>query len=188
VYESIPVAGGAVDLGEVEFRLETGEAERIGVEHVSKAQKKSDGERTDADELVSTLQTQASAIRMLQSRIETIKEYLVQTQEGKVPPDERMLKEISSLLYRLPAASSAEFAEEFERSWGGVLLTSLYTEILKGTGQIHEVSQKVGLATDGKRKRWGLMSSGRMPTRGRPGDNLPFDSFFSNSGGWGNKD
>jgi hypothetical protein len=39
-----------VDVGEVEFRLETGEAERIGVEHVSKAQKKSDGERTDADE------------------------------------------------------------------------------------------------------------------------------------------
>jgi hypothetical protein len=50
-----------------------------------------------------------------------------------------MLKEISSLLYRLPAASSTEFAEEFERSWGGVLLASLYTEILKGTGEIHEV-------------------------------------------------
>jgi hypothetical protein len=57
VYESIPVAGGAVDLGEVEFRLETGEAERIGVEHVSKAQKKSDGERTDADECTPRLPT-----------------------------------------------------------------------------------------------------------------------------------
>jgi COP9 signalosome complex subunit 6 len=50
VYESIPSAGGVVDVGEVEFRLETGEAERIGVEHVSKAQQKSDGDRTDADE------------------------------------------------------------------------------------------------------------------------------------------
>jgi hypothetical protein len=49
VYESIPVAGN-VDVGEVEFRLDTGEAERIGVEHVSRAQKKDDGERTDADE------------------------------------------------------------------------------------------------------------------------------------------
>ena len=49
VYESIPSAG-EVEVGEVEFRLETGEAERIGVEHVSKAQKKGDGERTDADE------------------------------------------------------------------------------------------------------------------------------------------
>lgn len=102
---------------------------------------------------------------MLQSRIETIKDYLVQVQEGvplprpsldlddrpetnrllgKVPPDERMLKEISSLLYRLPAASSSEFAEEFERSWGGVLLASLYTEILKGTGEIHEVTTTPG--------------------------------------------
>jgi hypothetical protein len=97
VYESIPSAGG-VDLGEVEFRLETGEAERIGVEHVSKAQKKVDGERTDADEctdssqivglwvVVSVLQTQASAIRMLQARIETIKEYLIEVQEGTSLP------------------------------------------------------------------------------------------------------
>jgi hypothetical protein len=94
-YESIPSAG-VVDVGEVEFRLETGEAERIGVEHVSKAQQKSDGGRTDADEcislfslnmliiVVSVLQTQASAIRMLQARIETIKEYLVDVQDGTV--------------------------------------------------------------------------------------------------------
>jgi hypothetical protein len=51
VYESIPIAG-SVDVGEVEFRLETGEAERIGVEHVSRAQKKGDSERTDADERI----------------------------------------------------------------------------------------------------------------------------------------
>jgi hypothetical protein len=50
-----------------------------------------------------------------------------------------MLKEISSMLYRLPAASSPEFAEQFEDSWGGVLLTSLYTEILKGAGDMQEV-------------------------------------------------
>jgi hypothetical protein len=53
--------------------------------------------------------------------------------------DERILKEISSLLYRLPAASSSEFAQEFEGSWGGVLLAGLFTEILKGTGDIQEV-------------------------------------------------
>lgn len=64
---------------------------------------------------------------------------LVDVGAGKTPPDERMIREISSLLYRLPAASSPEFAEEFEGSWGGVLLASLFTEILKGTGDIHEV-------------------------------------------------
>lgn len=87
---------------------------------------------------------------MLQARIETIKAYLVDVQEGgpelsaqlmkgKTPPDERILKEISSLLYRLPAATSPEFAEEFENSWGGVLLAGLFTEILKGTGDMQEV-------------------------------------------------
>jgi hypothetical protein len=58
---------------------------------------------------------------------------------GIVQPDERMLKEISSLLYRLPAASSPGFMDEFEESWGGVLLTSLFTEIVKGTGDIQDV-------------------------------------------------
>ena len=51
VYESIPSAGN-VEVGEVEFRLETGEAERIGIEHVSKAQQQSESERTDADECI----------------------------------------------------------------------------------------------------------------------------------------
>lgn len=43
------------------------------------------------------------------------------------------------MLYRLPAASSPDFVEQFEDSWGGVLLTSLYTEILKGAGDMQEV-------------------------------------------------
>lgn len=43
------------------------------------------------------------------------------------------------MLYRLPAASSPEFTEQFEDSWGGVLLTSLYTEILKGAGYMQDV-------------------------------------------------
>ena len=86
---------------------------------------------------------------MLQSRIETIKEYLVQCKEGtrplcdantgKITLDEQMLKEISSLLYRLPAASSPGFSKEIEESWGGVLLTSLFTEILKGSGDLQDV-------------------------------------------------
>ena len=59
---------------------------------------------------------------------------------GKTAPDERMLKEISSLLYRLPATSTPEFAQEFEGSWGGVLLASLFTEILKGSGDISDVA------------------------------------------------
>ena len=56
-----------------------------------------------------------------------------------------MIREISSLLYRLPAASTPEFAQEFEGSWGGVLLASLFTEILKGTGDIHEVCRVLGI-------------------------------------------
>ena len=50
-----------------------------------------------------------------------------------------MLKEISSLLYRLPAASSPEFVQEFEGSWGAVLLACLFTEVLKGTADVQEV-------------------------------------------------
>ena len=99
--------------------------------------------------MVGVLQTQASAIRMLQSRIEIIKDYLVQCRDGisikmanagKILPDETMLKEISSLLYRLPSTSTPDFSSQLEESWGGVLLTSLFTELLKGSGDIQDVS------------------------------------------------
>jgi hypothetical protein len=69
---------------------------------------------------------------------------------GKIPPDEQMLKEISSLLYRLPAASSPEFSKELEESWGGVLLTSLFTEILKGSGDVQDVYSFPYVLTVGK--------------------------------------
>jgi len=97
-----------------------------------------------------------------------------------------MIREISSLLYRLPAASSPEFGEEFEGSWGGVLLASLFTEILKGTGDIHEVSQKVAVMTESRRKRLGM--AGRMRGRGMGqfGEPMGFDPYFSAS--WNGKE
>ena len=60
--------------------------------------------------------------------------------QGKRSPEEHILKEISSLLYRLPATSSPEFATQFEDSWGSGLLASLFTEILKGTENIQDVT------------------------------------------------
>jgi len=52
------------------------------------------------------------------------------------------------MLYRLPAASSPEFSEEFEGSWGGVLLASLFTEILKGSADVENVGSPIDLDTD----------------------------------------
>jgi hypothetical protein len=113
---------------------------------------------------------------------------------GKTVPDERMIREISSLLYRLPAASTPGFTQEFEGSWGGVLLASLFTEILKGTGDIHEVyslimiflimqlSQKVAVMTETRRKRLGMTRRGtRMAHFAEP---MAFDPFIS--GSWNN--
>jgi hypothetical protein len=50
-----------------------------------------------------------------------------------------MVKEISSMLYRLPAASSPEFVEQFEDSWGGVLLTRS-TFLFHPTVQFHHLT------------------------------------------------
>ena len=57
----------------------------------------------------------------------------------------KIVKEISSILYRLPAASSPKFAEEFEGSWGGALLASLFTEILKGSAEVENVCSLLSL-------------------------------------------
>jgi len=99
--------------------------------------------------VVNVLQTQASAIRMLQSRIETIKQYLVDVDQVLAHYDfvdsrqnsTRRTDVEGDFIDAVSSTSSfiTEFAEQFEDSWGGVLLTSLYTEILKGAGNMQEV-------------------------------------------------
>lgn len=97
---------------EIEFSLATDEAERIGVEHIAKL--------SNSDTMVQStvsehLNTQYSAISLLNNRIKVIREYVkaVKENKGNVKKNNEILRDIQSLCNRLPAMNSPNFYKEF---------------------------------------------------------------------------
>ncbi|KAF9584224.1 hypothetical protein BGW38_007175 [Lunasporangiospora selenospora] len=91
------------------YKVETGEAERIAVDHVAHAATHQDGENS----LVSHLSGQQNAIKMLHTRIKLLHQYLQDSVEGRVSKDHDLERQISSLCNRLPTISGQAFEEEF---------------------------------------------------------------------------
>lgn len=93
------------------YTIETVEAERISVDHVAHL-KPSDG-GSAATQLAAHLTGIHSAIKMLNSRIRVLHHYLVAMQKGEIPCENSLLRQVSSLLRRLPAIESEKFQDDF---------------------------------------------------------------------------
>ncbi|KAK8651698.1 hypothetical protein V6N13_141285 [Hibiscus sabdariffa] len=93
------------------YTIETVEAERISVDHVAHL-KPSDG-GSAATQLAAHLTGIHSAIKMLNSRIRVLHHYLVGMQKGDIPCENSLLRQVSSLLRRLPAIESEKFQDDF---------------------------------------------------------------------------
>ncbi|MBA0708532.1 hypothetical protein Golax_023640, partial [Gossypium laxum] len=92
------------------YTIETVEAERISVDHVAHL-KPSGG--SAATQLAAQLTGIHSAIKMLNSRIRVLHQYLVGMQKGDTPCESSLLRQVSSLLRRLPAIESEKFQDDF---------------------------------------------------------------------------
>ncbi|KAF9336860.1 COP9 signalosome complex subunit 6 [Podila minutissima] len=123
------------------YKVETGEAERIAVDHVAHAATHQEGESS----LVSHLSGQQNAIKMLDTRIKLIHEYLQDSVQGRVPKDHDLERQISSLCNRLPTISGQAFEQEFMTEYNDVLLTSYLATITKGTNAMSEMVDKFNL-------------------------------------------
>lgn len=122
---------------ELDWKLETSEAERIAVDHVAKAQSSPQDEVDEIEKndnsLISHYNAQANAIKMLSARIALLKSYVEDVHAGKVSADHNILRRISALLHRLPLMQSSEFSAEFKQEQGDVLLVQHLNELMKGT-------------------------------------------------------
>ncbi|KAF9954016.1 hypothetical protein BGZ65_004294 [Modicella reniformis] len=118
------------------YKVETGEAERIAVDHVAHAATHQEGESS----LIAHLSGQQNAIKMLDTRIKLLHEYLQDSIQGRVPKDHDLERQISSLCNRLPTISGQPFEEEFMTEYNDVLLTSYLATITKGTHTMSEVN------------------------------------------------
>ncbi|RIB24156.1 COP9 signalosome complex subunit 6A [Gigaspora rosea] len=151
VYESIIdiIEGQAHTLFiKSQYKIETGEAERIAVDHVAHTTL---GEGGEGSSLIAHLTTQRNAIQMLHTRIKLLHNYLDLINSKQTPVDHDILRQIAGLCNRMPTIDSADFKQEFLTEYNDVLLTTYLATITKGTNSINELVDKFNIANSTNR-------------------------------------
>lgn len=123
---------------QLEYGIETGEAERIAVDGVSR------GGMGQSDEglVEGNLTTQRNAIRMLYERIEVLVKYISAVMDKTAPADHSLLRQITSLVATLPTIDAAEYKAELSTEYSDVQLTSYLTSLTKQLAALSDYSDK----------------------------------------------
>ncbi|KAL2245149.1 UNVERIFIED_CONTAM: COP9 signalosome complex subunit 6a [Sesamum indicum] len=135
------------------YTIETVEAERISVDHVAHL-KPSDG-GSAATQLAAHLTGIHSAIKMLNSRIRVLHHYLLAMQKGDIPCENSLLRQVSSLLRRLPAIESEKFQDDFLMEYNDTLLITYLAMFTNCTSTMNELVDKFNTAYDRHSRRGG---------------------------------
>ncbi|GJN03888.1 hypothetical protein PR202_ga21382 [Eleusine coracana subsp. coracana] len=117
------------------------EAERISVDHVAHL-KPSDG-GSAATQLAAHLTGIHSAIKMLNSRVRVIHQYLVAMQKGETPVDNSLLRQVASLVRRLPAMESQKFQDDFLMEYNDTLLMTYLAMFTNCSSTMNELVEKI---------------------------------------------
>jgi COP9 signalosome complex subunit 6 len=135
------------------YTIETVEAERISVDHVAHL-KPSDG-GSAATQLAAHLTGIHSAIKMLNSRIRVLHQYLAAMQKGEIPCENSLLRQVSSLLRRLPAIESDKFQDDFLMEYNDTLLVTYLAMFTNCSSTMNEIVDKFNVAYDRHARRGG---------------------------------
>jgi COP9 signalosome complex subunit 6 len=127
------------------YKIETGEAERIAVDHVAHAAPVGGLEGTKLSTHSLSLQ---NAVRMLSQRVRIMQKYVEDTDKGVTPPDHALLAQIASLTNQLPTIDSQAFRDDFVTEFNDGVLLAYLTAITKTSSQINELVTKHNLAFD----------------------------------------
>ncbi|TYI13081.1 hypothetical protein ES332_A08G033900v1 [Gossypium tomentosum] len=134
------------------YTIETVEAERISVDHVAHL-KPSGG--SAATQLAAQLTGIHSAIKMLNSRIRVVHQYLVGMQKGDIPCESSLLRQVSSLLRRLPAIESEKFQDDLLMEYNDTLLITYLAMFTNCSSTMNELVDKFNTAYDRHSRRGG---------------------------------
>lgn len=145
---------------ELAWKLETGEAERIAVDHISKAQNTShatgqESDSAETDARIAHLNAHANAIKMLRSRISLMRAYVGAVQAGTVEADAEIIKGMVALLQRLPVQQTVAFQRESQRERQAVLGTQQAAEIMTGGRLLGELIDMYAAVKSTRRSRGG---------------------------------
>jgi len=136
------------------FKIETGEAERIAVDHIARIVP-SGGSAGSL--LTAHLMGIHNAISMLHTRIKVLINFLEATKNGKVPKDNAMLRKIAGLCHQLPAIDSPTFSRDFINEYNDALMITYLASITKGANSINEMIDKFNLSYERHSRRRGFI-------------------------------
>ncbi|KAK0552413.1 hypothetical protein OC846_002920 [Tilletia horrida] len=127
------------------YRIETGEAERIAVDHASKPPESGTGEETS---LIANLSTQYNAVKMLSDRVKAVAQYVALVQSGAFPRDHETLRQVRALVSSLPVVGMPELSGEIVEEYNDVLLTSYLSNITQQVTSLNELVDKFDLVQE----------------------------------------
>ena len=146
------------------FRLkpESDEAERISVDHISRAGSAAGG--GGASTLTTQLGGMRNAIGMLHDRVNMLQTYLADVASGKVAPNQSILREVASLCGRLPVMDPPDFFTDYNDTLLITYLCSL-TQCANSTNELLDkfsVESERGLGGGGRGGKLGVRSMGNL--------------------------
>ncbi|KAL9939715.1 hypothetical protein V8E36_001532 [Tilletia maclaganii] len=127
------------------YRIETGEAERIAVDHVSKPASTGTGEETT---LIANLTIQYNAIKMLSDRVRAVAQYVALVQRGAFPRDHETLRQVRALVSCLPVVGMPELKDKLIEEYNDVLLKSYLSNLTQQATSLNELVDKVDLTQE----------------------------------------
>jgi COP9 signalosome complex subunit 6 len=152
VFETLGGAAGSattLSLRRVPFTIESEESERVGIDmamHIGD----SSGTKASIEAPAATL---GNATGMLRDRIRVVVAYLKAVQDGSVPPNHDLLREISSLCHKIPCAEGPSFDETYGHDYDDALLIAYLGVLTKGTTALNDLVEKVTVAAERDRRR-----------------------------------
>ncbi|GAA5908832.1 COP9 signalosome complex subunit 6 [Sporobolomyces salmoneus] len=128
----------------VEYEIETGEAEKVAVDEVSKVQDDTTNPASStASALIATLSSQRNALSMLSSRVAQITTYLTAVSQGKAKKDDETLRQIQALVSGLKGqVGGGELEKEFMTEYNDALLTTYLSSLTKQLLTANELLDK----------------------------------------------
>jgi len=138
----------------VPYRIQTGEAERIGVDHVARV---TPSGGSDESQLTSHLLGLHNAVKMLNIRLKVLYQFLEATKKSSVPFDHHILRQIYGLCNLLPAIDTDAFNEDFIKEYNDVLLVSYLAGITRGTSTVNELVEKFNTVFERQGRRRGYI-------------------------------
>jgi len=138
----------------VSYKIETGEAERIGVDQVARI---TPGGGGSGSNLTAHLLGVHNAISMLNVRVKLLLRYLESVKSGSIPADHGTLRRVASLCNQLPATDTPQFKQDFINEYNDALMITYLASITKGTNGINDLIDKFNITYDRQSRRRGFL-------------------------------